>query len=232
MKVIFDFDDVIFNAKGLKDVIFSTLTQRGYEQVSQKYEMRRQGKSPFSLYSFIRYITAETSEANVTALYDEIMSACGMLINHEVASLIMRLGKENCYIVTNGDDLFQRDKIERSIGLDAVQEVFIVPGGKAETIVMLCERHGNEPVIFVDDKPEFINETYAKECQNLKMVLFNENGLADLRAEIEASRIAENLVEKDDFLSNQTLRKTRENPANDPTHNIISQPQNIGPSFH
>ena len=188
MKVIFDFDDVLFNAKGFKDAIFSMLTKRGYEEVSEKYKRRREDTTPFSLYSFIRTITAETSEANVTELYDEIMSTCSTFINHEVAALIQHLGKENCYIVTHGDEVFQVDKIKESIGVDAVREVFVVPDKKRETIAMLCKRHADEPVIFVDDKIGFVNDIpMSEECQNLKTVLFNENGLATLEAEIADS---------------------------------------------
>ncbi len=185
MKVIFDFDDVIFNARAFKEIFFRVLEGRGYENIREKYETLRKEATPFSLYSFIRQVTAESSEENVVALYSEVMNSCESLVNHEVVNVIGRLGKENCYIVTNGDELFQMDKIERSIGIGAVREVFVVPGSKREKLAMLCARHNDETVIFVDDKLSFINDVpRSEECQNLKTVLFNEHGLATLEAKI------------------------------------------------
>lgn len=187
MKVIFDFDDVIFNAQAFKEIFFRVLERGGYENIREKYETLRKEATPFSLYSFIRQVTVESSEENVNALYTEVMSSCNTLINHEVASIIGRLGKENCYIVTNGDEPFQMDKIERSIGLGAVRQIIVVSGSKAEIIAMLCKRHKDETVIFVDDKLAFINDIPVSDCQNLKTVLFNKHGLENLEAEINDS---------------------------------------------
>lgn len=187
MKVIFDFDDVVFKAKEFKEVIFSVLEKKGYENVRTKYEEVRNSKNPFSLYFFIKLVTFDSSEINVDNLYEEIMSKCPEMINEEILELITSLGKENCYIVSNGDTEFQMDKIRKSIGEYHFQEIVVVPGSKAESIVRFCEQHKDEDVIFVDDRLHFINDLHFDKCQNLKTVFYNENGHANLRAEIEDS---------------------------------------------
>ena len=191
MKVIFDFDDVIFDTKGFKVVMFDTLEKRGYHRGRVLYEeMRKEGK-PFSLLSFIAKVTADSSEENVETIYDEMMNSCPRFVNSHVLEVMKQLGKEHCYIVTHGDARFQRDKIQRSVGKELVKEVVVVSGSKAEAIARFCKQHEDEEIIFVDDKLLFINDLPVSECTNLKTVIFNEHGLENLKAEIEASRVDE-----------------------------------------
>lgn len=216
MKVIFDFDDVIFNAKAFKETLFATLKARGYDDVKTKYDVMRKSEDTFSLLSFLRHVTFDSSEEYVMSLYEEIMQRCPNLVNEEVHEVINELGKENCYIVTHGDKDFQLDKIQRSIGLSSVKEIVVVSGSKAEAIKMLCDRHSNEEVIFVDDKLLFINDLPVTECQNLKTVLFNHNGHINLTAEIaESRRVEVKAFNESDNTRNVLIEKTTHNQVFD-----------------
>ena len=188
MKVIFDFDDVIFDARQFKEVIFRSFEKRGYENIRTAYEAVRKQSTPFSLKGFITQATFDSSLENVESMYDEIMSTCPHMLNQQVVLLMKSLGKENCYIVTNGDTEFQLEKIHRSLGHSLVEEIVIVSGTKADEIKKFCHKHQEEEVIFVDDKELFINDLFFEECPNLKTVLFNEHGLENLEAKIEESR--------------------------------------------
>ncbi len=55
MKIISDFDDVIFNTKGLKEVIFSTLSHVGVSRrvSEERYQEFREAKKPFSLKEYL-----------------------------------------------------------------------------------------------------------------------------------------------------------------------------------
>lgn len=187
MKVIFDFDDVIFNTKHFKEIMFQTLEAAGYKSASTKYADTRKQGGVFSLRSFIAQVIADSSEENVDMLYSEIMNLCRECVNDEVRTLMEKLGQENCYIVTHGDQEFQEEKIRKSIGEGLVQQVIIVKGSKAEAIKEICDRYPKEEIIFVDDKILFLNDIWFEDCPNLKTVLFNENGIINLHAEINES---------------------------------------------
>lgn len=184
MKVLFDFDDVIFNAKVFKGVLFQVLERHGYENVASMYEGFRKEDKPFSLRDFIRQIDSALTEDVCEQLYQQIIGFCEHCVNQEVLDVMKKLGKKNCYILTSGDTQFQKDKIERSIGYDVACEIVIVPGGKREEIINFCKRHVDENVVFVDDKQHFLNEVTQEECLNLKTVLFDEHGLEKLQIEI------------------------------------------------
>lgn len=196
MKVIFDFDDVIFNAKAFKEYMFLVLEKNGYEDIRAKYEKMRGSGVTFSLYSFIKSVTFDSSEENVQVLYEKIISSCPLYINQQIFDLMTALGKENCSIVTHGDHEFQMDKIRRSVGTDMVKDIVVVSTTKAEAVAAICDRYNDEEVIFVDDKLSFINDLDFEKCSNLKTVLFNENGLANLKAEIAESLQLENIKMK------------------------------------
>ncbi len=197
MKLILDFDDVLFNAKELKEILFASLVSHGIHNAREFYAMARKSGEPFSLRRFLYNVT-EYKGANdihrgvdVDALYNEIMSACSHLGNQELIALVKDSGKDNCYIVTNGDDDFQRDKIRR-LGISAlVKEIHVVSGSKKEKIEEICRVFEDEDVIFVDDKNKFFTELDMEACPNLKTVIYNENGLDNLIAEIEASKVSE-----------------------------------------
>jgi hypothetical protein len=193
MKVIFDFDDVLFNSKKFKKEMFQVFEDRGYGSVSSFYEEWRTNGHPFSLLDFMTSIDPSLGENEKGYLYEEILSFCGGCINDGVFRIMNDLGKENCYIVTNGIEEFQMDKIRRSIGLGVAQKVEVVSGSKAEAVREICQEHKDEEVIFVDDKVLYLNNIHTEGCENLKTVLFNENGLENLKAEIDELRESEKM---------------------------------------
>lgn len=188
MKVIFDFDDVIFDAKRFKVAMFQILREHGYETVEEQYESIRKNEQPFSIHDFIHTLDTSLTSERQESLYQKILAVSEHVTNPEVVDIMKSVGKENSYIVTSGDYEFQMDKIRRSIGLDSVQEILVVPGSKKEVIEFLCKKHESEEVIFVDDKNHFINDIDMEQCPNLKTVLFNGHGVENLEAEITESQ--------------------------------------------
>jgi FMN phosphatase YigB (HAD superfamily) len=191
MKVVFDFDDVLFDAKRFKGIIFEKMTAWGVVAVEEKYKETRESRKPFSLQEFIRKGTVDTSEDNVEAVYKEILAEAKGLLNPRMVALMQALGRENCIILTNGDNEFQQAKILESGASELACEVVIVPGGKGESLRVICARHSEEEIVFVDDKLDFINEVTGEGFDNLKTVLFNTNGYSNLVAEINESLLHE-----------------------------------------
>lgn len=205
MKVIFDFDDVIFDTKRFKVAMFHIFGKRKYENLEEHYDRTRLGGKPFSLRDFIHSVDENLSTEEKNYIYQEIIAVSEHVINHEVFDIMKRLGKDTCYIVTSGDSDFQMDKIQRSIGLDCIREIIVVPGSKKEAIEALCKKHKNEEVIFVDDKERFFNDITMEECPNLKTILFNSNGVETLEAEIQESKRVEASNEVTKSVSDQSF---------------------------
>lgn len=213
MKLILDFDDVIFNARGLKDVMFRVLREHGVENGEELYTRER--SKPDNIFmpkEFLRNacsgLGAEDddvmTEVNIDALYDEILSECPKLINQELVAMVTSVGKEDCYIISNGSQEFQMDKIIRS-GLHAlVENITIVPGSKKQEIEKICKRSPNEEIIFADDKSIFFDDLDREACKNIKTVMYNENGVENLKAEVEVSRRLEQDREKEIHMHVQT----------------------------
>lgn len=187
MKVLFDFDDVIFNSQGFKNFMFQVLKDRGCVNVKSLYENTRKNGQLFSLYDFIHEADNTFTSEVQEEIYQQIIGISEHCINQEVFDSMKRLGKQNCYIVTSGEPRFQMDKIKRSIGSDAVQEVIVVGVSKAEVIHNLCRKHADEEIIFVDNDANFFKDIDMMQCENLKTVLFNENGIGNLEAELQKS---------------------------------------------
>lgn len=207
MKVIFDFDDVVFNGKKFKSKMFKVLEDRGYENVEKRYDLLRTNGLPFSLLDFMSDLDPSLEGEEKILLYEVILGFSWECINEDVFRIMKELGKENCYIVTNGTYKFQMDKIRRSIGLNVAEEVVVVSGSKEEEVKKICQRHKDEEVIFVDDKVLYLNDIRTEGCENLKTVLFNENGLENLKAEMKESekREAHKKVEQEEFQKSGTV---------------------------
>jgi len=108
------------------------------------------------------------------------MNECPNLLNTKMVELIKNLGKENCFIITNGGADFQKDKITHSGISHLFNEINIVPGGKKEKVESICEKFKNEKVIFVDDKPIFFEDLNYKKYPYLKTILYNNQDLRDI----------------------------------------------------
>ena len=191
MKLVVDFDDVLFDTKKLKDAFFAVLQQRGVRDPEGQYGFERKNDRPFSLKLFMGRIAEEENIDDVDSMYEEVMSRCAEWRNDELIEVVQKAGKDNCYIVTSGDDEFQKDKIVRSDVGSFFREIIVVPGSKNRTIEALCALYPHEDVIFIDDKHRFFNDIAMETCPNLKTVLYNKHGLDNLRAEIEESMKAE-----------------------------------------
>jgi len=190
-KYIFDFDDVLFNNTAqFKEHMFKLIAEAGVpEGEARAYYAKPEirGKE-FSLRKFIKdlfsFYDLHDSETSIDELYLRIMEESRKFLNTELVEMVKRIGVENCYIVTNGETEFQQDKMKYSGIWDLFGEdkIKIVPRSKREAVIKICTEHSTENVVFVDDKIDFFRD--LGEISNLKTILYGENGLEKLRAEI------------------------------------------------
>lgn len=213
MKLILDFDDVLFNnTKGLKIKIFEVLVRHGIVNAESSYLKKREGDTPFSLKSFLHEIIATqgVTGVNEQELYEEICESFPDLVNEPLLALIreMKISRNDCYIVTSGEKEYQYAKIEGS-GIASIFNVARVVGHSKKTEVeKICRDFPGDEIIFVDDKDKFFRELNMEAYPNLKTVLFNEHGLENLKAEIEESILQE---------SSREQKQERERPPQQPS---------------
>ncbi len=187
MKVVFDFDDVIFNANAFKELMFFYLGERGIRNAWKVYEQMRQREKMFSVIKYLDELGIKEDERD--EVYEGIMTPCAWLVNKEVIELMEQVGKENIFILSQGEEAFQRDKIDRAVGDKVLgSHIAVVAESKTEELMRICEMYKDEDVLFTDDKLKFLNELPASSMPNLKTVLFDKHGLETLRAEMTESR--------------------------------------------
>jgi HAD superfamily hydrolase (TIGR01509 family) len=177
MKFIFDFDDVLFHTtskfKKHKDAI---LAKAGLPlNLSREYSEKERWNL-FSLKKMLAHFSISPK------LYEKIMEESKNYVNKELLEIIKKIGKSNCYLVTYGDEEFQKDKIKRTDVSPFFSEIIIVSDSKKEAIEKICAKYKNEKVVFIDDKAKHFENLDFKKCPNLKTILYDEKGLEKLRS--------------------------------------------------
>jgi FMN phosphatase YigB (HAD superfamily) len=190
MKLISDFDDVLFaNTLKFKVHLFNCLEEAGVPRTTAENEYRnvRITGVPFSLKRFLALMAVKHSMDMETmrGLYEKILMPSKDFLNLELIEIIKNIGKDNCYLVTNGEEQYQKDKLEKTEVSPLFKEVYIVPESKKEIIEKICFDNQGEKVIFIEDRMRFIEDLDMAKLTNLKVILFDEVGLEKLKMEIK-----------------------------------------------
>ena len=174
MKYIFDFDHVLFNTSKLKERIFLVLGEIGIERSAINEYIEKERWNQFSLKKLLKHFSVEEN------LYGQIMKNNKNFINAEVLDTVKKIGKENCHIVSYGDEEFQLDKIHSSSIAPLFSEIIVVSSEKKEIIEKLCAKHKDEQVFFIDDQIKHFDELDLDKCPNLKTILYTGQKLDDI----------------------------------------------------
>lgn len=176
MKFIFDFDGVLFNAKGFIKFMYDYLEKSGMPRATTEEYYKKVGGTKFGLKEMLAYFSIDES------FYEKIISESKKFNNKELLDVVTKLGKNNCYIVSHAKEDWQRDKIKRT-GIDSFfSEIVVVPESKKQAVENICAIHKDEEVIFIDDKAKYFENLDFKKCPNLKTVLYDEQGLEKLNS--------------------------------------------------
>lgn len=184
MKYIFDFDDVLFNnTRRFKEHMFKVIARAGVPEQEARARYLKVREKEFSLKRFLRELfgSEKIGKTSVKHIYKEIMIPCRNFLNKEIIKLVKKMGKKNCYIVTNGDRDFQLDKIKYSgIGkLFLKSNIYIVPGSKKEVVLKICRKNLDHKIIFIDDKIIFTKDIISEKLPNLTVIHYKGKGPID-----------------------------------------------------
>lgn len=167
MKYIFDFDDVIFETtKHRLEHLYAVLEKAGISRKEIDEYYKRERVNLFSPKKMLKHFNLDDS------LYEEIMGVSKEFLNKKFVKAIEKLGRENCYLITYGEEEFQKDKIARNEIEHLFAEIIAVPGTKKQVVENLCEKFKDEQIIFIDDKPQYFEDLDLNKYPNLKTVLY------------------------------------------------------------
>ncbi|HTE48889.1 MAG TPA: HAD family hydrolase [Candidatus Paceibacterota bacterium] len=176
MKVIFDFDGVLFNTKEFLRHLYACLEREGVSNTSTNEYYNKVGGTQFSLKKLLSHFSVRAN------LYEEILGESKNFINKELLKIVRKLGRENCYMITHANKEWQLDKI-KSTGIGSFfSEIIIVSESKKEAVEKICALNINEEVVFIDDKTKYFEGLDFKKYPNLKTILYDEKGLKKLNA--------------------------------------------------
>lgn len=188
MKLILDFDDVLFNnTKQFKPRMFSLIENAGVPLgVPEKYYQEFKIKG-FSLKNFLVALWGKYNikKFDTQDVYEDIMRECPNFLDKKLLDVVKILKKRNCYLSSSGDKKFQHEKIKRSGVQDLFYGVYITSESKKDMVTSICTKNKNDTVVFVDDKAIFFDDLDTEHCKNLKTILYDEHGFQNLTNELE-----------------------------------------------
>lgn len=175
MKYIFDFDDVLFyTSKSLKDRIYKIYEQNGVSREQIQEYVKKEDPNGFSLKKLLKYFSMNES------LYEEIMADSKYFTNQELLEIVKNIGVENCFIITYGNEEFQKDKIQRAGITNLFSEIIVVLKSKKEAVEEICRKFSNEKVFFIDDRVSHFKNLDFKKYPNLKTILYTGDNNLDI----------------------------------------------------
>lgn len=185
MKLILDFDDVIFDTKSFKTKVFSGLVSSGIsaENVESIYQTQRSSFNIATLYKeVIRFAGIAMSQEELEKKIGVVLQDLHNYVDERLIQMINNIGKENCYILTAGEGEFQKQKLLYSgiLSLIPNEQIIIVGSDKKESLRLVCSLYPNEPIIFADDKEINIQDAQSLGILNLFAVQYDERGFEKL----------------------------------------------------
>ncbi len=185
MKYIFDFDDVLFHkTRHFRERMFLILEKVGLSRslIDEYSKIEIEKEHPFSLKKLIQHFvdTGAIEKTQKEKLYEEIMNESKNSVNINLLQFVKNLKRSDCYILTRGEEEFQRDKIKRSAIAHLFSKIIIVSKSKKENIEKICDEFKNETVFFIDDKAEHFENLDFQKYPNLKTILYTGQNLGYL----------------------------------------------------
>ncbi len=178
MKFIFDFDGVLFTTKEFLKYLYACIGKDGVPRNIAEEYYKKVGGTQFNLKKLLIHLSIREN------LHEEILEESKSFLNKDLLAVVKKLGKVNCYIVSHANKEWQLDKI-RSTGIEFLfSEIIVVPESKKQVVEKICAKYGDEEVIFIDDKAKYFEDLNFKKYPNLKIILYDEQGLEKLKAEI------------------------------------------------
>lgn len=156
MKLVLDFDDTLFDTvRFKKERLFISLTRWGIS--ATKFEESYKNYSEIHpLYNLKNHLSLLKKEYLLDFDVDEVgyeaVAHLELFVFPEYLDLISIYGRENIFILSQGDIDFQSLKIKHSEIDEKVEKIIIVDSNKEQKLTDLSLLWPSETIIFIDDK--------------------------------------------------------------------------------
>jgi FMN phosphatase YigB (HAD superfamily) len=171
MKILIDFDDVIFNTKQFREDLISVFLESGIskeaydesyydpsdDRIVKTYDPRAQIERLDGKFD----VNAEKLLNDINAF----MKSAEKYVFEDVVSFIEFFGKDNAYVISFGDIAFQEEKVNNSGIRRIVKGVTITDKLKAVAVSRMMEEKDEFPdkkIFFLDDRVEQIHDVKEK----------------------------------------------------------------------
>ena len=155
--------DATIAAKPLLSHSFYTRWQKG--ELSME-ELRGYAKE---YYSFEKEFNLNI---DIESVMYEISNGLEAFVFPEYLNIFKKYGRENIFILTQGDENFQQLKIKHSEVDKKVKEILVVDSTKQEKIEDISLLWPNETILFIDDK--FKNLSFETENINIRRIFVSD----------------------------------------------------------
>jgi len=195
MKIVSDFNGVIFNNLALHEHYIKFLEHKGIDSrlTELVYMKHSETGIPFSLRRFLWTlgIRADVRSVLDPHVYDEILLGCKRFLNSDVLEVFSSINKKDIILLTKGDKEYELDKISKSVGNDFAGEVILLTDGKKEILRHISDTHKNETIIVVDSDLTLMSDEQLKRNKNIIVIPFSRHAINDFSNVIQKYRFEE-----------------------------------------
>lgn len=167
MKIIFDFDHTLFSVKNFYEVFENEFQKIGVSKklFKETFEKAKEGEKPYNPEKQFQLIVQKKPEISFKEFkenFEKVLSNANDFLYPDVEPFLQKIeNKFDLFLLSYGEDKFQREKIEKSGIAQFFKKVFITPDiNKVSTFKRILRK--NEKVIFVDDNPAALSAIKKK----------------------------------------------------------------------
>ena len=168
MKIFIDFDDALFNTKQLVVDIKSIFEKNGVsEEIFKKYYKdpeteKNKGVVKYNPYKQIEKIKAQGFDTvKIEKELPKLLKDTSRYLFKDGIRFLEELKEEELYIVSYGDEQYQREKINNSGISGYFKKILIIDVSKAVAIRKILKNKSiksGEALIFIDDREKFLKD--------------------------------------------------------------------------
>lgn len=167
MKIFVDFDDVLFNTRDFMSDLIMDCATLGIDAATWRaaYNDRVSDvpgvHAPFTLETFAAALAKRTgtpASEIVTAMEAGAMQRLCSYIFPDSEAFLAHFAKEDVFVLTFGDDAFQRRRVEESGIARHVGAVFVTQAQKVDVLTEYLDAHQDivpSDIVYLDDRPVY-----------------------------------------------------------------------------
>ncbi len=212
MKILIDFDDVLFNTKKFKedykkvflnnwvdDKLFNETYYSKYVSEKRKSKLylmekhlKRLGKCGINIYQLRKNI-------------NKLVKNSKNYVFDDTNYFLKKFDKSQIYLLSFGKDKFKDDKIRYSDIKKNIKKIILTNKLKAETVKKLKIDKSDAPIIFLDDRVEQITSIKNHNPDIITILIKRKEGRYDDEKNEFCDYVAKNLVEAAKIIEQQIL---------------------------